>query len=231
MRKYVIAAFVIIGLTVFGRVFPAAAKSDAPVLLHISTGQATRYSAKLAGRKTASGQRYDPKLLTAAHRTLPLGSVVRVTNLRNGREVVVRINDRGPFGKGKIIDLSYEGASRLNMIRQGVVKVQVEVVGDRRGRPYEPGTGFYLCCGESKDGAHAGVETMRRKLGAKVCRSLPPLRLVAERRPSGLSRTHVAMGPFRTFQDAEAAFAKVRRGHPQATIRCFSLDSAAPKAR
>lgn len=231
MRKYVIAAFVIVVFTVFCRVFPAAAKSDAPILLHISTGQATRYSAKLAGRKTASGQRYDPKLLTAAHRTLPLGAVVRVTNLRNGREVVVRINDRGPFGKGKIIDLSYEGASRLNMIRQGVAKVQVEVVGDRRGRPYEPGTGFYLCYGEGGSGADTSVEKMRRKLGSKVCRTLPSLRLVAERRPSGSSRTHVAMGPFRTFQDAEAAFAKVRREHPQATIRCFPLDGTALKAR
>lgn len=231
MRKYVIAAFALVVFTVFCRAFPAAAKADTPVLLHISTGQATRYSSKLAGRKTACGQRYDPKLLTAAHRTLPLGSIVRVTNLRNGREVVVRINDRGPFGKGKIIDLSYEGASRLKMIRQGVVKVQVEVVGDRRGRPYEPGTGFYLCCGESGAGADASVEKVRRKLGSKVCRALPPLRLVAERRPSGPSRTHVAMGPFHTFQDAEAAFAKVRREYPQAAIRCFPLDDAALKGR
>lgn len=231
MRRYVLTAVAVALFVVFCRVFPAQASSEPPVLLQITTGHATRYSAKLQGRKTASGQRYNPKLLTAAHRTLPLGTIVRVTNLRNGREVVVRINDRGPFGKGRIIDLSYEGASRLNMIRQGVVKVQVEVVGDRHGRPYEPGTGFYLSCGESGTESGVSVEKIRRKLGEKVCRALPPLRLIEERRTGRPGRIHVGMGPFSTFREAEVAFEKIRVARPQAAIRCFPVDGKALTSR
>jgi rare lipoprotein A len=93
------------------------------------TGKATWYSDSLAGRPTASGEPYDPGELTAAHRTLPFGTRVRVTNLRNDRSVVVRVNDRGPFGRAdRIIDLSRAAAEGLEMIRAGVVPVRLEVV-------------------------------------------------------------------------------------------------------
>ena len=78
---------------------------------------------------TASGERFDKHKLTAAHRTLPLGTRVRVTNQRNGRSVVVRINDRGPYAKGRVIDLSEAAAKILGMIEDGVVPVVLEVVG------------------------------------------------------------------------------------------------------
>lgn len=92
-------------------------------------GEATYYSDKLAGRKTASGERYDPKALTAAHRSLPFGTRVRVERLGTGKSVVVRITDRGPFGKpSRIIDLSKAAARELDMLRAGVVPVRVEVL-------------------------------------------------------------------------------------------------------
>jgi rare lipoprotein A len=80
------------------------------------------------GQMTASGERFDKHKMTAAHRTLPLGTYVRVTNKRNGKSVVVRINDRGPYGHGRIIDLSEAAAKKLDMIDAGVAPVTVEVV-------------------------------------------------------------------------------------------------------
>ena len=93
-------------------------------------GRASRYSDRLHGRKTASGQRYDKTKLTAAHRKLPFGTRVHVTNLNNGRSVVVRINDRGPFAKGRIIDLSRAAAEQIGMIEPGVVPVRLEILGE-----------------------------------------------------------------------------------------------------
>ena len=91
-------------------------------------GRASWYGKPFHGRTTASGERYDMYKMTAAHRTLPFGVVVRVTNLENGRSVNVRITDRGPFKKGRIIDLSYAAAKKLQMIEPGVVHVKVAVV-------------------------------------------------------------------------------------------------------
>lgn len=89
-------------------------------------GYATFYSESQA---TASGERFDKHALTAAHRTLKLGTRVRVTNQKNGRSVIVRINDRGPYGgKGRIIDLSEAAAKQLDMIEAGVVPVTLEVL-------------------------------------------------------------------------------------------------------
>jgi rare lipoprotein A len=90
-------------------------------------GQASYYSDKLHGRKTASGERYNKKAMTAAHRKLPFNTVVKVTSTRTGKSVVVRINDRGPFAKGRIIDLSRAAAEQVGMIKSGVAHVIVEV--------------------------------------------------------------------------------------------------------
>jgi rare lipoprotein A len=76
--------------------------------------------------KTANGERMNPSAMTAAHRTLPFGTKIKVTNQRNGKEVVVRINDRGPFAKGRVLDLSKAAAQKLGFIRSGHVKVCVE---------------------------------------------------------------------------------------------------------
>jgi peptidoglycan lytic transglycosylase len=94
----------------------------------VEHGLASWYGGKLDGSMTASGERFDQDAMTAAHRTLPFGTVVRVVNLKNDRSVTVRINDRGPYGRGRIIDVSRAAARALDMIVDGVVKVTVEVV-------------------------------------------------------------------------------------------------------
>jgi rare lipoprotein A len=91
-------------------------------------GQAVYYGAELAGNPTASGEIFDPSLLTAAHRTLPLGSNVQVTNLANGLTTIVRINDRGPFREGSIIDLSTAAAQRIGLLPKGSGQVRLERV-------------------------------------------------------------------------------------------------------
>ena len=92
-------------------------------------GQATYYGVRSHGKKTASGERFNKDAMVCAHRTLPFGTRVKVTNKKNGRSVVVRVIDRGPFGRGKVIDLSPAAARQLDMIKAGVVPVHLEVVG------------------------------------------------------------------------------------------------------
>jgi rare lipoprotein A len=92
-------------------------------------GLASYYGSAHDGRRTASGERFDMHAMTAAHRTLPFGTRVRVTNLYNGRRAVVRINDRGPHHGKRIIDLSYAAARELGLVGAGVAKVRLEVVG------------------------------------------------------------------------------------------------------
>ena len=91
-------------------------------------GLASWYGPGFHGKPTASGERYNMYKLTAAHRSLEFNTLVRVTNLLNGRRVVVRINDRGPFVRGRVIDLSYQAARRLGMVNKGVVPVAIEIL-------------------------------------------------------------------------------------------------------
>ena len=91
-------------------------------------GEASWYGKKFHGRTTASGEIYNMHKLTAAHRTLPFGTIVEVTHLENGRKVVVRINDRGPSIRKRIIDLSYAAAKKIDMIVQGIARVRIEVI-------------------------------------------------------------------------------------------------------
>lgn len=91
-------------------------------------GKASWYGPGLNGNKTASGEIFDMYGMTAAHKKLPFGSIVVVTNEENNKSVIVRINDRGPFVKGRVIDLSYGAAYLLDMVRAGVVKTHVEII-------------------------------------------------------------------------------------------------------
>jgi rare lipoprotein A len=95
-------------------------------------GVASWYGEQFHGRQAANGEIFDMSALTAAHRTLPLGSMVRVVNLANGKHVRVRINDRGPYVNGRILDLSYAAAARLGMVSGGISVIQLEVIGDHR---------------------------------------------------------------------------------------------------
>jgi rare lipoprotein A len=98
------------------------------------TGRASWYGRAFHGRKTASGERFNMDALTAAHRTLPLGSYVRVTVPYSGKSIVVKINDRGPYVHGRVIDLSYEAAKLLGLQRTGVAHVKIEGLTRQEGR-------------------------------------------------------------------------------------------------
>jgi rare lipoprotein A len=113
---------------------PAAIAAGAEMLVpevELVTGEASYYARMLEGRRTASGEVYRGNRLTAAHRSLPFGTRLRVTNLGNGRSVEVRVNDRGPFHRRRILDLSRTAAERLGMVRRGHARVQVEILPDR----------------------------------------------------------------------------------------------------
>lgn len=97
-------------------------------------GVVAYYGRKFAGRRTASGERFDPAAMTMAHRTLPFGTRVKVTNLANRRSVVVRVNDRGPHSPDRIGDLSLAAANRIGLRKAGTAKVKLEIVGRPRGR-------------------------------------------------------------------------------------------------
>lgn len=94
----------------------------------LEEGIASFYGEEFAGRPTANGEIFEPSGMTAAHRTLPLGSIIRVTNLRNKRSIVVRVNDRGPYAGDRVLDLSHGAAEALNMARRGTARVQIEVL-------------------------------------------------------------------------------------------------------
>lgn len=112
-----------------------------PAPQEVQIGLASWYGSDFHGRPTANGEIYNMYDITAAHKTLPLGTYVMVTNLGNGKAVKLKINDRGPFVKGRIIDLSYAAARILSMVDQGVAKVRLEVI--------KKGTGKSISCPSS----------------------------------------------------------------------------------
>lgn len=99
-----------------------------PATKHLGDGEASFYGHELAGNRTANGERFNPMGMTAAHRTLPLGSKIKVTNKSNGQSVIVRINDRGPFVKHRLIDVSLGAAHKINMVRAGKAMVRLELL-------------------------------------------------------------------------------------------------------
>jgi len=107
---------------------PIRVPAPTPSASHMPGGHASYYGHELAGNLTASGEVFDPNRLTAAHRTLPIGSRVRVTNPVNGNSVIVRINDRGPFHGNRVIDLSYGAAREIGLIRSGTGRVQLALL-------------------------------------------------------------------------------------------------------
>ena len=173
---------------------------------HIATGSASWYGAEFAGRSTASGEVFDPSKLTAAHRSLPLGSMVRVTNLSNGRSVLVRINDRGPFAAGRILDCSEAAARSLGFRRHGVAEVAIDWPDTPRAS--EPNDGDYWL----QLGAFDSVKNARR-LRARVA---PVDDSVAVHRCPDFVRVHA--GPFEKRRQAEKALTRLQEAGFQGTI-------------
>jgi rare lipoprotein A len=127
-RTYMWAAVIAGSMVVSGCAGLTKGQADLDVGMK-ERGIASWYGDDFHGWVTASGETYDMHALTAAHRTLPLGTIVRVTNVVNGRNVVIRINDRGPYVNGRILDLSYAAAKRLDMLHDGISAIQLDVVG------------------------------------------------------------------------------------------------------
>ena len=109
-------------------IFAPAPQAAEPRYEAAGEGVASYYGHELAGNRTASGERFNPNAMTAAHRSLPLGTKLRVTNLANGEDVIVRVNDRGPFTKNRLIDLSLGAARDIGMVRTGTARVSIEIV-------------------------------------------------------------------------------------------------------
>ena len=108
---------------------PLVPQQEQKLIANSFSGRASWYGPGFHGRRTANGEVFNQNALTAAHPSLSFGTKVKVTNLNNGRSVVVRINDRGPYSGGRVIDLSAAAAQSLNMIRSGVARVKVTVLG------------------------------------------------------------------------------------------------------
>ena len=125
------AAVIAAALVVGGCSVATAPLSPAQAADYDRAGKASWYGKRYHGRTTASGERFDMNAMTAAHRSLPFGTRVRVTNLANRRSVVLTINDRGPYAGGRIIDVSRRAAEILGMVRKGVVRVRVHTVAAR----------------------------------------------------------------------------------------------------
>ena len=162
-------------------------------------GIASWYGRRFHGNKTASGERYDMYAMSAAHPTLPIPSYVKVTNLANGRSVVVRVNDRGPFHASRIIDLSYAAAYRLGFIQAGSARVELQSV---LPQAQSQQAGVYVQVGAFSSRENA--ESLR----ARVARELEWLQDTVQVLLSGeLWRLHV--GPYRSQEDARSVAQRI----------------------
>lgn len=135
-------------------------------------GKASFYSRQATGARTSSGERLHHRDFTCAHRTHPFGTLLKVKNLSNGKEVVVRVNDRGPFGRGRIVDLSWGAAKALGMLSQGVVAVEVTPVGKKKvsskGKGSTSNASLKHKSGKRKGKAHAKKGKHKNKKGSSA---------------------------------------------------------------
>ena len=165
---------------------------------YVERGMASWYGPGFHGNKTANGERYDMNRLTAAHRTLPLGSVAVVRSMSTGRQVTVRINDRGPFARGRVLDLSLAGARALGMVGNGTDHIELRVVGFQ-GRTADMGA-LRVQIGSFAEQQNA------LNLLDRANRAYPGGRIQWVDLPEG-RRYRVQAGEFRTESQAEAAAA------------------------
>ncbi len=185
----------------------------------VEKGEASWYGHPYHGRRTASGERYDMHRLTAAHRTLPFDTWVVVTRRDNGRSVEVRINDRGPFIRGRVIDLSFAAAQRIGLDVDGVAPVSVEVAGRRRPSEPDPPSPAVdeepvsVACWWVQVGAFGDPGNARRAVERLEAAGEHP---VIVEGPGGLARVRV--GPFDAERAVEKALERIRRDWPGAVL-------------
>lgn len=177
-------------------------------------GVASWYGKRFHGRKTASGEIYDMYGMTAAHRTLPIPSYVRVTSLANGKSVIVRVNDRGPFSKNRLIDLSYVAAHKLEYVGAGSTLVRVEAIDpsqyDSEGAPLD--NGIYLQLGAFKTEEKA--DRLREKVEKNIESPAPPVRVVL------IGKLHrVTLGPYASNEAADIDSSRLLQNLGMASIK------------
>ena len=159
------------------------------------TGTASWYGTKFHGKKTANGERYDMHAMSAAHKTLPMPCMVRVTNLDNGRSVVVRVNDRGPFVKNRLIDLSYAAARSLGYDNAGTAPVRVEVLSNRM----------------TSSSANNPVRAVSRPAS-------PPVALASINSTAQRGAMYIQLGAFSSSTNAKRLKGELQRNYPSTAI-------------
>ena len=183
--------------TVLGKTYTVLASSKG----YHERGMASWYGTKFHGRRTSSGEPYDMHLATAAHKSLPLPSYVKVTNLDNGRKMIVRVNDRGPFHEGRIIDLSYAAAVKLGVDKTGTARVDVRAIdvktSGKSSKKVADGTFLQV-------GAFSKRRTAKELAGKMEDARLKP---VSVRKSRGLYK--VWIGPYATEAELDASARRV----------------------
>lgn len=180
-------------------------------------GQASWMGEDQHGKQTASGKPFDMFGFAAAHRTLPFGTVVKVTNVNNGKNVYVTICDRGPYHGDRVIDISQKAARHLGIIDAGVARVKLDVVADQTGKPVDPREGFFIRLRQVKSTAD-GIRLVRRL----EQRGIPASRVI--RRTEKGSQPFVGVGPYRRFSDVSRVAERIAREHPGVEIITASAD-------
>ena len=186
-------------------------------------GTATWYGAELQGWRTTSGERFDPTALTAAHPTLPMHSLVEVTNRANGREVIVRVNDRDPHEASRLIAVSHAAAEALDFVRAGHARVRVRYLGPSPDHPWQGedvgggrhdggGYGEYVV----QIGAYTEYRNARRAHDRIVADGWPVVVDTLPRRYRGLFRIRV--GPWESYEEARAMRRTLLRRYPDAFV-------------
>lgn len=191
----------------------------------VTRGTASWYGTKFDGRRTASGERYDMRKLTAAHPSLPFGTLVQVTNLDNGRQVVVRINDRGPFGRRRVIDLSYAAARELAIVGPGTAQVELAVIGryDPAAPPAPPAQPMLLASATAPARPAAGASADPAVASADIALPDAPAHVApAYGSPAHAASGHGAAAP----GGAAAAGAAEAAGAVETTDTAETMDSA-----
>ncbi len=175
---------------------------------YLERGVASWYGPGFHAEKTSNGEAYDMYGMTAAHKALPLPTFVRVTNLRNGKSVVVRVNDRGPFKDGRIIDLSYTAAAKLDMLQDGTALVEVQALtqaADNRSPATAPATRLFVQAGAF------GTEANAARMVARLKAEGYDTALVRQDAVNGRALFRVRIGPVPTVDDFDRAVAGLKK--------------------
>ncbi|MDR2075541.1 MAG: septal ring lytic transglycosylase RlpA family protein [Desulfovibrio sp.] len=180
--------------------FLFALSSPALAAEHALEGTASWYGTSAHGKPTATGERFNRAAPTAAHRTLPFGTIVRVRNLANDRRALVRINDRGPFLPSRMLDVSLHTARSLQMQEAGLAPVALEIVSKDTGRPLDLRNSFFLFLSEAQTPQEAHASSARLHQAVKL-----PIRAFFSAGDPQTSFT-LCLGPYATFREAEAVF-------------------------